>query len=192
MDLDDLDIFDRYSTGTFALISGMAIIGIVTYFLYVILPLLDGQQMVFFFSVLAFVFGIFIPLFFFMEDLGGSSDILGKFLAGIVVAAIVWISYHNYNTEGLDGTGLSLYIVLPSIFTFFTSLTLVKGVVISLIEEGGFGGGGWEGIEEDYEEEEEDDYEVDDLDDELEPEPSPKRKQRNEEELYPEERDTDW
>ncbi len=191
MDLDDLDIFDRYSTGTFALISGMAIIGIVTYFLYVILPLLDGRQMVFFFSVLAFVFGIFIPMFFFMEDLGGSSDILGKFLAGTVVAAIIWISYHNYNTEGLDGLELGLYIVLPAVFTFWTSLTLVKGVVIPLLEEGGFGGGGWEGVEEDYEEEEDYDYDVEDDDLELEPE-SPEQRREKDEELFPEERDTSW
>ena len=189
MDLDDLDIFEQYSSGTFALVSGMAIIGIVTYFIYVILGLRDGQEMIFFFSILAFTLGIFIPIFFFMEELGGSSDILGKFLSGIIVAAIVWISYHNYNAEGLNGTELSIYIILPAFFTFMTSLILVKGVVMPLLEEGGFGGGGWSGVKEDYEIEEE--YEVDDLDDELEPEPSSSRKQR-EEDLFPEERDTGW
>ncbi len=141
MDLDDLDIFSRFSTGTFALVSGLAIIGIITYMIYVIIPIPDNTVLLF--SVLTFVLGILIPVLFFMEDLVGVMDIVGKLLTGITVAVIGWITYHGSTALELNGTDLSLYIVLPAVFTFLTSLILVKGVIISLMEGEGIGGGGW-------------------------------------------------
>ncbi len=142
MDIDNIDIFSKLSTGTFALISGLAIIGIITYLIYVIIPI--EESTVLFFSILTFALGILIPVFFFMEDLAGISDIVGKFMAGVVVAVIVWISYHSSTALDMSGTELSLYIILPAVFTFLTSLVLVKGVVISLMEGEGIGGGGWD------------------------------------------------
>ncbi|MFO7991277.1 MAG: hypothetical protein R6U61_03160 [Thermoplasmata archaeon] len=192
MDLYDLDIFERYSTGTFALISGMAIIGTVTYFIYVIMGL---EQWVFFYSVLAFILGVFIAPFFFLEDLTGSSDIIGKFLSGVVAAAIVWIGYQSGTSQNLSGIELTLYIVLPAIFTFITSLLLTRGVLVPMIEGGELGGGReWSGT--DYEEDEWEEEEFDeDIEDEYEEETEPSSVERRAEEhrekdLFPEEEDS--
>ncbi len=171
MDIDD--IFSTIPAGIFALISGAAIIGIITYLIYIIIPVLDENSVVFFFSILTFVLGIFIPIFFFMEDLAGVSDIIGKFMAGIIVAGIVWVSYHSSTALELNGTELTLYIILPAIFTFLTSLVLVRGVVISLLEGEGLGGGGWETEssdeeiwEDEYDESDEDEFEFESESDE--------------------------
>ncbi len=194
MDLYDLDIFDRYSTGTFALISGMAIIGTVTYFIYVIMGL---GEWVFFYSVLAFILGVFIAPFFFLEELTGSSNILGKFLSGIVAAAIVWVGYQSGTSQNLSSIKLTLYIVLPAIFTFITSLILTRGVLVPLIEEGELGGGKeWSGT--DYEEDEwedegleEDEWEEEEYEEEYEPSSVESRaEEHREKDLFPEEEDS--
>jgi len=192
MDLDDLDIFSRYSVGTFALISGMAIIGSITYFIYVIFGHVNTS--LFFYSVIPFGLGILIPPFFFLEDLTEISDIFGKFLSGTVVAVMVWIAFHAGTQAGLGLTSFEFvkFIVLPGIFTFITSLLLFRGVAVPLIEEREFGdSGGWTGIE--LGEEDEEEFEDEDFEEE-----TPKKKKRrgtkpySDDDLFPEERDDSW
>ncbi len=192
MDLDDLDIFSQYSVGTFALISGMAIIASITYFIYVIFEHVGTS--IFFYSVIPFGLGILIPPFFFLDDLTETSDIFGKFLSGTVVAVMVWIGFHAGTQAELDFANsleFIMLIVLPGIFTFITSLLLFRGVAVPLIEEREFGGdsGEWTGIElEEDEEIEEEDFE----------EETPKKKKRrgtkqySDDDLFPEEREENW
>lgn len=199
MDLDDLDIFSQYSVGTFALISGMAIIGTITYFIYVIFPYTNDP--IFFYSVIPFGLGILIPPFFFLDDLTETSDIFGKFLAGTVVAVMVWIAFHSGTQANLDLSNLEFVklIVLPGIFTFITSLLLFRGVAVPLIEEGRFGGGSgeWEGIE--FDEEDEEEFEESEIEKADKSTPK-KKKQRgtkqysddSDEDLFPEEREESW
>ena len=192
MDLDDLDIFSRYSVGTFALISGMAIIGSITYFIYVIFGHVNTS--LFFYSVIPFGLGILIPPFFFLEDLTETSDIFGKFLSGTVVAVMVWIAFPAGTQAGSGLTSLEFvnFIVLPGIFTFITSLLVFRGVAVPLIEEKEFGdSGGWTGIE--LEDEDEEEFEDEDFE-----EKTPKKKKRrgtkpySDDDLFPEERDDSW
>lgn len=139
MDLDDLNIFDRYSTSTFALVLGMAIIGTITYIIYVIAPLYADDRPVFFISLLVMIFGIFIPVSFFLEMiLDVIPDVVGKFVSGVLVAGIVWTLYHANTSEGVGGGGLTLFIVLPALFTILTSLIMVRGVIIPLNEQSEF------------------------------------------------------
>ncbi len=139
MDLDDLNIFDRYSTSTFALVLGMAIIGTITYIIYVIAPLYADERPVFFISLLVMIFGIFIPISFFLEMiLDVIPDVVGKFISGALPAVIAWTLYHANTSEGVGGGGLVLFIVLPALFTILTSLIMVRGVIIPLNEQSEF------------------------------------------------------
>ncbi|MFO8108977.1 MAG: hypothetical protein R6U17_00415 [Thermoplasmata archaeon] len=135
MDLDDLNIFDRFSTGAFALVLGMAIIGTITYIIYVITPLFGVDSSVFLLSILVIILGIFIPLFFFIENIFDMiPDVIGKFLAGLLFAGIAWTAYHSYDTQGVGGIDMVLYMILPSLFAILTSLILVRGVIIPMTE----------------------------------------------------------
>ncbi len=140
MDLDDLNIFEKYSTGTFALVLGMAIIGTITYIIYVLGPLYGDHRSVFLLSFLVITLGIFIPFCFFVEMIFDDiPDVVGKFLAGLLFAGIVWTSYHTNTSEGIVGAELVLYMALPALFSILTSLVLFRGVVIPVIEDSGFG-----------------------------------------------------
>lgn len=131
MDLDDLNIFDKLSTGTFALLSGILIIATVTIFIYTIYPLLSGYELGFIYAMVGLVLGIIAPLFFFIEDLFDISDIIGKFVAGISIAILVVILINIYATFDL-GSWLKPFpqVLLSGIMGFVTSLFLVRGVIV--------------------------------------------------------------
>ena len=131
MDLDDLNIFDTLSTGTFALISGILIIATVTYFIYSIYPLLSGNEMGFVYAIVALALGIIAPLFFFIEELFEVSDIIGKFIAGISIAVLVVILLNIYMTFDLGSWGKPFpHVLISGIFGLVTSLFLVRGVIV--------------------------------------------------------------
>lgn len=131
MDLDDLNIFDKLTTGTFALISGILIIATVTFFIYTIYPLLSGNVRAFSYAIIALILGILAPLFFFIEDLFDISDIIGKFIAGISIAVLVVILINIYMTFDL-GSWLKPFphVLLSGIMGIITSLFLVRGVIV--------------------------------------------------------------
>lgn len=131
MDLDDLNIFDKLSTGTFALISGILIIATVTIFIYTIYPLLSGYELGFIYAVAALILGIIAPFFFFIEELFDISDIIGKFVAGISIAIMVVILINIFMTFDL-GSWMKPFpqVLLSGIMGFITSLFLVRGVIV--------------------------------------------------------------
>lgn len=188
MDLDDLDIFSKLSTGTFAMISGLAIIGLITYLIYVVIPIDDSTVRIF--SLLVFILGISIPVFFFMEDLVGVSDIVGKMATGITGAIIAWITYHGSTALELSGSELAQYIVLPAILTLLTSLILIRGVVISIIEGGGFSSREWRSGGMEFDDDDDlfdEDEDFDDASDEYDVEVD--EDIHDDQELFPEEKD---
>ncbi len=178
MDLDDLNIFENFSTGTFALALGMGLIGTITYIIYILGPLYGDDRSVFLLSFLVIILGVFIPFSFFVEMLFDDiPDVVGKFLAGLLFAAIVWTSYHTSSSEGVGGWGLVKYMVLPALFSILNSLILFRGVVIPITEESDYVVD-WDEDEEDegiiIDDEEEEDIEDEDSD------------------LFPEEMDDSW
>jgi len=191
MDLDDLNIFDKLSTGTFALISGILIIATVTIFIYTIFPLLSNDGLGFTYAIVALILGIIAPLFFFIEDLFDVSDIIGKFIAGISIAVLVVILINIYATFNL-GSWLKPFphVLLSGIMGFVTSLFLVRGVIVPAY--GGYVETGQEGW--DYETEEP----VSTSEDEeiyrsTEPSASSEEEEfEDEEETFPEEEEDPW
>ncbi|GEM_PF-4543943 len=178
MDLDDLNIFEKYSTGTFALVLGMAIIGTITYVIYVLAPLYGPDRSIFLLSFLVIILGVFIPFSFFIEMLFDDiPDVVGKFVAGILFAGIVWTSYHAATSEDVVGNDLVLYMVLPAFFSILTALIAVRGVLIPTLEESSFTVDWDEGEESIIDDEGDEEHPLDDEDDE---------------ELFPEEIDDSW
>lgn len=187
--LDTDELFKSERAGLYALIGGMSIIGIVIYFIYLIMPLWSEDPIIFFFSFVTLLMGILIPVFFFLKPLTGHSGIVGKFISGVISAIIIWFGFHIHRTYDYGAVGLILYIALPTIFTAITTFILVRGVILPLMEERDMGGYGWE---EDFEEEEDEMFEEETTRSEQKREKDKKRKDRSEnDELFPEEMDED-
>lgn len=131
MDLDDLNIFDKLSAGTFALISGVIIIATITFFVYSIYPLFSANEMAFVYAIVSLVLAVIIPLFYFVEDLFNVSDLVGKFISGISLSVLVVILINVYINFDL-GKWLKPFpeILLSAILGFITSMFLIRGVIV--------------------------------------------------------------
>ncbi len=195
--IDTDELFKTERAGLYALIGGMSIIGIVIYFIYLIMPLWNEDPMIFFFSFVTLLMGVLIPVFFFLRPLTGYSGIVGKFVSGVITAIIIWLGYHLHRTQDYGPFELTLYIALPTIFTAVTSFILVRGVIMPLMEEREMGGYGWEEEfeEEDIELDEEFEEETTQSDTKREKGGEKEKKKKEsvkEDELFPEEMDEDW
>ena len=131
MDLDDLNIFDKLSAGTFALISGVVIIATLTFYVYSIHPLLSTDKLAFIYAIVCLILGVIAPLFYFVEDLFNISDLVGKFISGISLSVLVVILINVYMTFDL-GNWLKPFpqILLSAIFGFITSMFLIRVVIV--------------------------------------------------------------
>lgn len=131
MDLDDLNIFDKLSAGTFALISGVIIIATITFFVYSVYPLLSTDKLAFTYAIISLVLGVIAPLFYFIEELFNINDLVGKFISGISLSVLVVILINVYMTFDL-GKWLKPFpeILLSAILGFITSMFLIRGVIV--------------------------------------------------------------
>ncbi len=179
MDLEDFNPFEKASPGIFALITGMVLILTTTYFIYQILP--DSGEPFFQYALIVIVLGAVISPLFFLENFFESflgSDVVGKFLAGIMVALIAWVFYHNWSIEGLSGGKISVYLLVPAILAFLTTLLLVRGVIIPILDEAELWG------EEEWDSEDSIKHEDE--------EKHPLEEEEEEEDFFPEEIDESW
>ncbi len=131
MDLDDLNIFDKLSAGTFALISGIVIIVTIAFFVYSVYPLFSSDKLAFTYAIVSLVLAVIAPLFYFVEDLFNISDLVGKFISGISLSVLVIILINVYATFDL-GKWLKPFpqILLSAILGFITSMFLIRGVIV--------------------------------------------------------------
>ncbi len=172
VDLDDINIFEKYDSGTFALISGMFMIATATYIIYFVSPKAIDNTSVFYYAMISLVLTVFTPVLFYMSTLVDFSEIIGKFLSGITLAVFGTLIYHV--SQEMD-IGTWFYpiprILLTGIFGFITSFLFIRGVAVQKIEEN----------EEWIEMEEEEEFEEDILEEEIE---------KNDK--FPEEEDEPW
>ncbi|MFW6040939.1 MAG: hypothetical protein ACOC85_03800 [Thermoplasmatota archaeon] len=135
VDMNDLNIFDKLSTGSLALISGMAIIGTATFILSVIFPLFRTDPSVFYFSMISLCLCGAAPLFLHLDDLFDFPDVIAKFMAGALLAGFAALLFHVNQSREL---GSWLYpipeVFLTGLFSFITIYLLIKGVVIPIMQ----------------------------------------------------------
>lgn len=141
-ELEDLNIFNKYSMETFALVSGMAIIGTGAYLFYVIYPLFTGDKSAFFFSLLGLAMCALAPLMFYLSELTDISSIVGKFIAGVTIAGFLTLLYQVSRVRTLIVSKHYyplLEILLTGIFSGITSFFLVRGVIVPILEKEEYG-----------------------------------------------------
>lgn len=161
LDLEDINLFNKYSMETFALVSGMAIIGTGAYLFYVIYPLFTGDKSAFFFSLLGLAMCALAPLMFYLSELTDISSIAGKFIAGVIIAGFATLLFQVTRERTLI-FGQHYYpfieILLTGVFSGITSFFLVRGVIVPILEKEEYETEDELELEEDEFLEEEDEY----------------------------------
>ncbi len=156
MDLEEIDEYlSDMSEGVMALISGIAIIITVTFFIYTIWPLWDqGEGGLFAFSIVALIVTILSSIGIYLSDITFLPDVIGKLLTGLTIAIFGVIIFHVANAYG---AGALPEVVLMGLLGFASALPLTKGVLIPLFSEEDFVtiGEDIDDFEEGYEEPEE-------------------------------------
>ncbi len=136
VDLDDLDIFDKYDPGTFALISGMFMIATATYIIYFVTPRATGDSMIFYYSMISLTLTAFTPILFYISSLIKFSEIIGKFSSGITLAVFGTLLYHVTQSMTIgDWLDPIPRIFFTGIFGFITSFLFVRGVAVPSVED---------------------------------------------------------
>lgn len=157
MNLEDIDEFlSDMSEGVMALVSGVAIIITVTFFIYTVWPLWDqGEAGLFAFSIVALVVTIISSIGLYLSDITFLPDVLGKLITGLTAAIFGVVIFHVANTYG---AGALPEVILMGFLGFASALPLTKGVLIPLLGEEEFMTTGEEledfeegGFEEDFE-----------------------------------------
>lgn len=165
LDLEELNPFEKYSIGTFALVSGMAIIGTGAYFFYVILPLYPHNP--FLFSLLGLGMCALAPLMFYLSELTDTSSVLGKFISGSTIAGFATLLFQVTRERSLifaEHYYPFTEILLTGVFSGITGFILVRGVIVPLLEKEEYGTEAEVELEEDEFLEEEDEYIVEESD----------------------------
>ncbi|MFO7792244.1 MAG: hypothetical protein R6W73_04575 [Candidatus Saliniplasma sp.] len=169
IDLEDLDIFYKYDTGTFALISGMFMIATATYIIYGVSPKVTGET-IFYYAMAALTLTVLTPILFYLSALIEFSEIVGKFSSGITLAVFGTLIYHM--TQSIE-IGEWLYpiprIIVTGILGFATSFLFVRGVAVQMREDSG----SWIEDEEDLAEDVEPEEDIEEEDKFLEEEDEP-------------------
>ncbi len=170
MDLEDIEnLFSDVSEGVQALISGVALIITLIFFVYAVIPIYGDHPNVVLFSLLSLLVCFLAPFFFRLPDMTLVPDVLGWLLTGIAIAIFGWIIFH----AGYYIDILSLGYILPSgLLGFASSLPLTEGVLIPLYggEVTGTFKEDLEAEEDEFEDEFESDFEEDFGEDEVEEE----------------------
>ena len=136
MVFDEVNIFEKLSTGSLALISGMAIIATGTFFAYIIYPLLESDPTVFYYTVIGLSLCIAAPLFFYLDEIINFSDILGKFTSGALLAGFAALLFHINQSFDIEGWLYPiLHIFLTGLFSFITVFILVRGVIVPIARD---------------------------------------------------------
>ncbi|MBS3816827.1 MAG: hypothetical protein KGY76_04620 [Candidatus Thermoplasmatota archaeon] len=148
MDLESIDeIFSDTPENVLALVSGIAIIITVIFFIYAVIP----HSGIILFSFLSLLICFSAPIFFRLSDMTIIPDVVGWLLTGVAIAGYGWIIFH----VGYYVDVLSLKFVIPSgLLGFASGQPLTRGVLIPL-----FGGGGYGTVGSDVEIEEEEEFE---------------------------------
>ncbi|MEF8874591.1 MAG: hypothetical protein V5A88_07985, partial [Candidatus Thermoplasmatota archaeon] len=134
MDLEEIDeLFSEVSEEILALVSGIAIIITVIFFIYAVAPLYEVYSDIVLFSFLSLLVCFSAPIFFRLPDMSAVPDVVGWMLTGVTIAGFGWIIFHvGYY---IDVLGLKL--IIPSgLLGFASSLPLTQGVLIPLLGEG--------------------------------------------------------
>ncbi|MFP4000665.1 MAG: hypothetical protein ACLFU5_02045 [Thermoplasmata archaeon] len=130
MDLSGIeDLFSEISEGLLALISGIAIIITVIFFVYAIIPLYGDQNSIVWFSLLSLLVCFLTPVFFRTPDMSTVPDVLGWLMAGITIALFGWMVFHTGYYINFSGLG---YIIPSGLLGFASGLPLTEGVLIPL------------------------------------------------------------
>lgn len=136
VDWDMFDIFEKYDTGTFALVSGMAMIATATFIIYAVSPKATGDTTTFYYAMIALCLTVLSPFLFYLGTLVDFPDILGKFTSGITLAVFGTLIYHVSQSMAI---GEWLYpiprIFFTGIFGFITSFLFFRGVAVQLVEQ---------------------------------------------------------
>lgn len=159
LDLEEFNIFNKYSMETFALVSGMALIGTGAYLFYVIYPLYPHSP--FLYSFLGLAMCALAPLMFYLSELTDTSSIMGKFISGITLASFLTMLFQVTRERTLTfGEHYFPFteIFLTGLFSGITSFLLVRGVVVPILEKEEYKTEDEIELEEDEFLEEEDEY----------------------------------
>ncbi|MEF8832309.1 MAG: hypothetical protein V5A66_02185 [Candidatus Thermoplasmatota archaeon] len=137
MDMEEIDdLLSEFSEGTFALVSGIAIIITIIFFIYAVVPLYGEHTFIVLLSFLSLLACFCSPIFFRLSKITLAPDVVGWLLAGITIAIFGWLIFHGAYYVDI----LSLQYIIPSgLFGFASSLPLTKGVLLPLFAEGELG-----------------------------------------------------
>ncbi|MBS3789807.1 MAG: hypothetical protein KGY66_02720 [Candidatus Thermoplasmatota archaeon] len=134
MDLKEIDeIFSEFSEEVLALVSGIAMIITVIFFIYAVMPLYGDHAIFFWFSLLALLVCFTIPIFFRLSDLTLVPEVVSWLLTGITIAIFGWIIFHAGYYENIRSLS---YIIPSGLLGFASSFPLTKGVLVPLVGEG--------------------------------------------------------
>ncbi len=170
------NLFSRYSPGAFALVSGAAMIGMIFYIIWVILPTLSSDPYVFLFSMLSLIFCAIAPPLYYLDQLSDYSDIMGKFTSGAALMVFGVLLIQVINVYSLSPSKLFYpmpRIIITGLLALLTSFIWIRGVIVPLSGEG---------FEEEFEEEETEE-EVDEFEEDFE---------GSSDDKFPEEKDEPW
>lgn len=134
MDVEDLDdVFSESSEGLLALISGIAIIITITFFIYEIVPFFSDHPMIFLFSVSSLIVCVVSSISFYLSDITLLPDVLGKLITGLTITIFAVVLFHVGRTYGMSSLP---EVVLIGFLGFASALPLARGVLIPLFGEG--------------------------------------------------------
>ncbi len=126
------DFFSDFSEGMLALVSGIAIIITITFFIYEIIPLFSDEPMVFTFSIFSLIVCVAASISFYLSDITLLPDVVGKLITGLSITIFAVILFHIGNSYGISALP---EVVLIGLLGFVSALTLSKGVLIPLFGE---------------------------------------------------------
>ncbi|GEM_PF-2027282 len=168
MGLEDVDeIFSEVSEEVLALVSGIAIIITIIFFIYAVVPLYEDHSTIVLFSLLSLIVCFAGPVLFRLPEMSSVPEVVGWMMTGITIAGFAWIIFHVGNYIDL----LGLKVIIPSgLLGFASSLPLTQGVLLPLLGEGMFEMFETDMEEDEFEEEEfeEDEFEEDEFESDLE------------------------
>ncbi len=191
--MDTDKFFSKFSEGILAILAGISIIITISFFVYVVGQFLPDKQWLFVFSLIAVIVGVIAPISFYISELTVWPDLLGKLITGITIALLAVLLVNVYLSYEV---GELLRVFLSGILGLFSSLLLVRGVLVPLygsevefessetIEES-FEEDFEDQMEEDFSTEEESDFEESSVNESF-------PDQKEDEEKFPEEENEPW
>jgi len=126
------DLFSEFSEGMLALMSGIAIIITITFFIYEIGPLFSEERTIFMFSIFALIVCIVSSISFYLAEITLLPDVIGKLLTGLTITIFAVILFHVGRSYGISSLP---EIVFIGFLGFVSALTLTRGVLVPLFGE---------------------------------------------------------